>query len=112
MKKTKDKIYLNKLRHTFYKKLENGNLGPLPDTIRKMRKITGLAQPEYARLVGVSPRVLIDLERGVGNPTLKTLEKIISPFGLRIGLTKKSQSITPVKKTVSLGKQIFADTRG
>ena len=91
MKKTKDKIYLNKLRHSFYKELEDGTLGPLPDTIRNMRKITGLTQPEYAQLVGVSPRVLIDIERGVGNPTLKTIEKIISPFGLSICLTRANQ---------------------
>ena len=91
MKKKNDKMYLNNLRHAFYKELEDGTLGPLPDTIRKMRKITGLTQPEYARLVGISPRVLIDFERGVGNPTLKTLEKIISPFGLRIGLIKKNK---------------------
>ena len=90
MKKKKDTIHLNKLRHDFYKDLEEGNLGSLSNTIRKMRKVTGLTQPEYARLVGISPRVLIDLERGVGNPTLKTLEKIASPFGLRIALTKKA----------------------
>ena len=90
MKKKKDTIHLNKLRHDFYKDLEEGNLGFLPNTIRKMRKVTGLTQPEYARLVGISPRVLIDLERGVGNPTLKTLEKIASPFGLHIGLSKKA----------------------
>ena len=90
MKKKKDTIHLNKLRHEFYKDLEEGNLGSLSNTIRKMRKVTGLTQPEYARLVGISPRVLIDLERVVGNPTLKTLEKITSPFGLHIGLTKKA----------------------
>ena len=90
MKKKKDTIHLNKLRHNFYKDLEEGNLGSLPNTIRKMRKVTGLTQPEYARLVGISPRVLIDLERGVGNATLKTLEKIALPFGLHIGLTKKA----------------------
>ncbi len=90
MKKKKDIIHLNKLRHDFYKDMEEGNLDSLPNTIRKMRKVTGLTQPEYARLVGISHRVLIDLERGVGNPTLKTLEKIASPFGLHIGLTKKA----------------------
>ncbi len=51
-----------------------------------MRRITGLTQPEYARLVGVAPRALIDVERGVANPTLETLEKIGRSFGLRVGL--------------------------
>ena len=80
---------LNKLRHSFYNDLDEGKLTSLTDTVRRMRKITGLTQTEYAKLVGVAPRVLIDFERGVGNPTLKTLEKIASPFGLCVGLVRK-----------------------
>jgi transcriptional regulator with XRE-family HTH domain len=56
-----------------------------------MRKAVGLTQTEYARLAGVAPRVLIDLERGVGNPTLKTLEKLAAPFGLRVGLKRRDR---------------------
>ncbi|MFW6333222.1 MAG: helix-turn-helix domain-containing protein [Thermodesulfobacteriota bacterium] len=59
-----------------------------------MRKAVGLTRIEYAKLAGVAPGVLIDLERGVGNPTLKTLEKLAAPFGLQVGLVRKQSSET------------------
>ncbi len=76
-------------RRAFFNDLDEGRLTSLPDTIRRMRKSIGLTQVEYAKLAGVAPRVLIDLERGVGNPTLKTLEKLAAPFGLQVGLVRK-----------------------
>lgn len=76
-------------RRAFFNDLDEGRLTCLPDTIRRMRKAIGLTQIEYAKLAGVAPRVLIDLERGVGNPTLKTLEKLAAPFGLQVGLKRK-----------------------
>jgi transcriptional regulator with XRE-family HTH domain len=54
-----------------------------------MRKVTGRTQAEYARLVGVAPRVLIDFERGAGNPTVATLEKILAPFGLELTVRRR-----------------------
>jgi DNA-binding XRE family transcriptional regulator len=92
MKTKKNKAHLNELRYAFFKDLDEGNLSDLFDTIRRMRKITGLTQPEYAKLIGIAPRVLIDIERGVGNPTLKTLNKIAEPFGLRIGLLRRNKN--------------------
>jgi len=85
----KKKARLNALRHAFYDDLDDGRLTDLPGAVRQMRKTTGLTQTEYAKLVGIAPRVLIDLERGVGNPTLKTLEKLAAPFGLCVGLLRK-----------------------
>lgn len=85
----KRKARLKDLRRTFFDDLDKGRFASLPDTVRQMRKSIGLTQTEYARLAGVAPRVLIDLERGVGNPTLKTLEKLAAPFGLRVGLARK-----------------------
>lgn len=53
---------------------------------RRMRKITGLTQTEYAeKILKVYPRVLMEIERDRGNPTLETLEKIAKPFGLKVG---------------------------
>ena len=55
----------------------------LGEATRRMRKITGLTQAEYAKqVVGISPRILMDVEKGYGNPTLETLNKIGKPFGL------------------------------
>ena len=54
-----------------------------------MRKITGRTQADYAKMVGVSARVLIEFERGLGNPTLKTLQKMLSPFSLELTLRRR-----------------------
>ena len=52
---------------------------------RRMRLILGMSQKEYARKIAhISPRILSEFETGVGNPTLATLEKIASPFGLAV----------------------------
>jgi transcriptional regulator with XRE-family HTH domain len=79
-------------RRAFFEALDAGEMTNLPDAIRRMRKSIGLTQTEYAKLVGVAPRVLMDLERGAGNPTLKTLEKLVAPFGLRVGLVRRSET--------------------
>lgn len=89
MTDSKPKGRLKDRRRAFFSDLDEGRLTSLPDTIRRMRKAIGLTQIEYAKLAGVAPRVLIDLERGVGNPTLKTLEKLSAPFGLQVGLIRK-----------------------
>jgi len=48
-----------------------------------------MSQPEYARLVGVAPQVVIDFERGVGNATLITLQKLGKPFGFEVHLSRR-----------------------
>ena len=71
------------LRNELYARVDAGDL-TLVEAVKRMRKIAGRSQAEYARLVGVSPRVLIEFERGVGNPTVKTLQKLLAPFGLEL----------------------------
>ena len=75
------------LRQEFHALVERGELG-LVDAVRRMRKIADKTQAEYAKLVGVSPRVLIDFERGVGNPTLRSIEKMLRPFGLQLSVRR------------------------
>jgi DNA-binding XRE family transcriptional regulator len=70
-------------REKFYEQLAKKEL-TLASTIKSMRAIVGMTQPEYAKFVGIAPRIIIDLERGVGNPTLETLKKIGKPFRLNI----------------------------
>lgn len=70
-------------RIQFYENVTSGKLN-LSETLKAMRKIAGMTQTEYAKLIGIAPRIIMDLERGVGNPTLKTLEKIAAPFGLTV----------------------------
>ena len=73
------------MRRELYELAAAGALD-LRDALRRMRKIAGRTQIEYARLVGVTPRVLIEFERGIGNPTLRTLEKLFAPFSLELTL--------------------------
>lgn len=75
-------------REEFYADIEAGRLS-LGEALRRMRRIAGMSQTEYAKLIGVTPRVLMDIERGVGNPRLDTLEKLAAPFGLRVTFTRK-----------------------
>jgi DNA-binding XRE family transcriptional regulator len=87
MSKSSSGSHLEDPRIQFYADVETGKLS-LQDSVRGMRKILNMTQPEYAKLVGVAPRIIIDLERGVGNPTLKTLEKIGHPFRLKINFIR------------------------
>jgi DNA-binding XRE family transcriptional regulator len=65
--------------------LRSGRL-TLGQAVREMRKLTGMTQKDYAEKVAkVFPRVLMDIERGTGNPTLSTLEQIARPWGWKIG---------------------------
>lgn len=53
----------------------------LGEQIKRMRQITRKTQVEYAKWLGIAPRIIIDLENNKGNPTLSTLRKIGKPFG-------------------------------
>jgi transcriptional regulator with XRE-family HTH domain len=80
------------LRQELYARVERGELG-LVEAVRMMRKIADKTQAEYANLVGVSPRVLIDFERGVGNPTLRSIEKMLVPFGLEVSVRRRRPDV-------------------
>jgi transcriptional regulator with XRE-family HTH domain len=58
----------------------------IPQLMRTMRLITRKSQVEYAKLCEVAPRVLADIEAGKGSPTVETLEKLLRPFGYRVGI--------------------------
>ena len=64
----------------------------LGEAIRRMRKIVGMNQTDYAnKVANVAPRILMAIERGRGNPTLETLNKIGRPFGYKVGFVPKKQ---------------------
>jgi len=73
-----------RMKEELYRGLAQGDIG-IREATRRMRKILGMSQKEYAQKVaGISPRILSEIENGSGNPTLATLEKIAMPFGLKI----------------------------
>ncbi len=73
-----------RMKEALYRDLARGEIG-IREATRRMRKILGMNQKEYAQKVaGISPRILSEFENGSGNPTLATLEKIAIPFGLKV----------------------------
>ena len=57
----------------------------IADLVRMMRLITRKSQTEYARLCGVAPRELAELEAAKGSPTVETLGTLLRSFGYRVG---------------------------
>jgi DNA-binding XRE family transcriptional regulator len=53
--------------------------------MKAMRKMTGLTQTEFATHRGVSRRVIQDIERGTGKPTVDSLNGVAKLFGLQVG---------------------------
>jgi len=81
-------------KDALYADLERGAL-TLGQATRRMRKIIGVTQAEYAtRVLKIFPRVLMDLENDRGNPTLETLEKVAKPFGLKISFVRQKPEDT------------------
>lgn len=55
------------------------------DAVRRMRHISGLTQPDFARHRGISVQALRQIESGKANPTVATLNNIAEIFGLKTG---------------------------
>ena len=73
-----------RMKEALYMGLARGEID-VREATRRMRKILGMSQKDYAgKVAGISPRILSQFEKGTGNPTLATLEKIASPFGLKV----------------------------
>jgi len=81
---------LTALRLKLTDDIENSRL-TLAEATRAMRKISGMTQLEYAQLLKISPRILIDIENSHGNPRLTTLNKLAGPFGLEVSFIKQEK---------------------
>jgi transcriptional regulator with XRE-family HTH domain len=97
--KRPDPHEMAEMKEELYTALARGDIG-IREATRRMRKILGMTQKEYARKVAdISQRILSEFENGTGNPTLATLEKIASPFGLKVTfLPPESWRIRPEKE--------------
>jgi DNA-binding XRE family transcriptional regulator len=74
----------NALRRAFYERVGQGDM-TIPEAMKAMREMTGLTQAEFAAHRGVSRRVIQDIERGTGNPTVDSLNSVAKLFGLQVG---------------------------
>lgn len=68
--------------------------------IRSARKQAGLTQGELAERAGVTQSVIARLERGGGNPTFLTLERVLHAAGHRLELTASEQGLRTVDETL------------
>ncbi len=72
------------MKEELYLGLAKGEID-IRETTRRMPKILGMTQKDFAKkIAAISPRILSEFQNGTGNPTLATLEKIASPFGLKV----------------------------
>lgn len=80
---SRDEVETLRERLTALVPAENASV---PELLRMMRLIARKSQAEYARMCGVAPRVLANIEGGAGSPTVETLGKLLRPFGYRVGV--------------------------
>lgn len=66
----------------------------LTEGVRQMRAVTGMTQEEFAHHRGVSARVIKAIERGQGNSTVATLNRIGELFGLEVAFVPKRREVT------------------
>ena len=66
--------------------MKTGEIGLL---IARRRKELGVNQRELADLCGVSEHALCNLERGIGNPTLKLVTAVAEALGIELNLRAK-----------------------
>ena len=60
----------------------------------------GMSRREFAARVGVSDRLLANLETDQANPTVATLESVFRPFGLQVGLVRRYKG--PLAEEITL----------
>lgn len=58
--------------------------------VRRLRtELTGLRQDQFARMCRISLNTLQQLEHDQGNPTVRTLNAVFAPFGMRVGIVPR-----------------------
>ncbi len=59
--------------------------------IKKRREILKIQQRDLAEISGVALRTIIIIERGIGNPSVNTLQKLGDVLGLELTLKIKTR---------------------
>ena len=88
------KDVLRRQRDELYAAIERGEL-TLQQAVKRMRAISRLTQHEFAAHRGVSVKVIKEVERGIGNPTVKTLNQIGDIFGFEVSFVRKAHDALP-----------------
>ena len=56
----------------------------ISNELKRRRKILGISQTDLAEMSGVSLATIKNIERGKGNPSFATMEKIVEILGMKI----------------------------
>ena len=56
----------------------------LREMIKARRKVLGISQQDLAEMSGVSLPTVKDIERGLANPSLSTISKLLDVLGMEI----------------------------
>src|SRR5215217_8503806 len=72
------------------------------ERIRQLRKERGLSQAKLAVMADMDPATLNRLERGTGNPNLKTMERVADALGVEVAdLLPKAPRRSPSEPTLN-----------
>lgn len=88
-----------RIRAEFYAAVAAGNM-TVGQAVATMRRISKLTQPEFAKHRGLSVQSLRLIEADKANPTIDTLNKIATIFGLQVGFVPKSPMQVSVRELV------------
>lgn len=65
------------------------------EAVKRLRlEVTGLHQSQFAKMCKISVRTLVHIEHGEGNQTLKSLNAVFKPFGLKMGVVRVRKSVS------------------
>ena len=56
----------------------------LREVIKERRGILGISQLDLAEMAGISLATVKDIERGAGNPSMKTVTRILEVLGVEM----------------------------
>ncbi|MGE0633465.1 MAG: helix-turn-helix domain-containing protein [Pseudobdellovibrionaceae bacterium] len=79
----------NKMRKELFDSINNKDI-EISSALVKMRAVLNLSQQDFSKLVGISKKIISDIELNKGNPRVQTLNKIFAPLGLEVGLKAKT----------------------
>ena len=99
------------LRANFYVAVVAGRM-TIGQAVVAMRRISKMTQPEFAKHRGVSVQSLRLIEADKANPTIETLQKIASIFGLEVGFVPRSSEKVTARelvRTASTAKNVTAE---
>ena len=65
------------------------------EAVRRLRvEVTSLHQTQFAKMCKISVRTLVHIEHGEGNQTLKSLNAVFRPFGMKMGVVRIRRDIS------------------